>query len=153
MAHGTEWFHSELERVKWFKPAEFHCPCCNEEAMDVEFVWRLDQLREKLGLPLRITSGYRCVQHNRAIGGADNSFHKAGLAADIMCHGDDYRHTLLNYVFKMYFGGIGIYKRHIHVDLRMRRQVLWAGGIEVEHNYMAKSWPNDIARMQAQGHA
>ena len=121
--------------------------------MDVEFVWRLDQLREKLGLPLRITSGYRCVQHNRAIGGADHSFHKAGLAADIMCHGDDYRHTLLNYVFKMHFGGIGIYKRHIHVDMRMKRQVLWTGGMEVEHNCMAKSWPNDIARMQAQGNA
>ena len=131
MAHETEWFHNELERVKWFKPAEFRCPCCQKEQMDVEFVWRLDQLCDAFGLPIRITSGYRCIKHNRAIGGAQNSYHTQGLAADIMCLRSEYRHALMKYIFKMNFGGIGIYKRQIHVDFRSpARQALWLGGQE-----------------------
>ena len=132
MIKGTDWFHSQLGRVKWFKPDEFRCPCCYQEKMDVEFIWRLNELRERFGLPLRITSGYRCVKYNRAIGGAKDSYHQQGRAADIMCHGSEYRHSLLRYIFLMQFGGIGVYKRHIHVDFRMHgRQALWLGGIEL----------------------
>lgn len=43
----------------------------------------LDPLREKWGAPIKVTSGYRCPALNRAIGGAVNSQHTKGEAADI----------------------------------------------------------------------
>lgn len=43
----------------------------------------LQPLRDKLGLPVIITSGYRCKRLNRKIGGAINSQHTEGKAADI----------------------------------------------------------------------
>jgi hypothetical protein len=47
----------------------------------------LDPLREMLGRPIRITSGYRAPRVNRAIGGSPNSQHMAGEAADIKVDG------------------------------------------------------------------
>ncbi len=37
----------------------------------------LEPIRERFKLPMHITSGYRCVNLNGAVGGANNSFHKA----------------------------------------------------------------------------
>ena len=42
----------------------------------------LQPLRDKFG-PIRINSGYRCPELNRAVGGASNSQHLRGEAADI----------------------------------------------------------------------
>ena len=44
----------------------------------------LDPLRELWGAPLRVTSGYRCVALNRAVGGVVNSHHLRGMAADLV---------------------------------------------------------------------
>lgn len=43
----------------------------------------LQPLREGLGSPLKITSGYRCPEVNKAIGGVTTSQHCYGEAADI----------------------------------------------------------------------
>ena len=40
-------------------------------------------LRKLVGCPVRITSGYRCAELNKAVGGASNSKHANGQAADI----------------------------------------------------------------------
>jgi hypothetical protein len=42
----------------------------------------LQPLRDKLGKPLNISSGYRCTGVNTAIGGVHNSQHLFGQAAD-----------------------------------------------------------------------
>jgi hypothetical protein len=42
----------------------------------------LERVRLMLGTPLLVTSGYRCLALNRAIGSADTSAHLAGRAAD-----------------------------------------------------------------------
>lgn len=47
----------------------------------VKFI--LDPLREKYGKPITVSSGYRCEELNELVGGAKNSQHKKGLAADI----------------------------------------------------------------------
>ena len=44
---------------------------------------RLDEIREKYGKPIIITSGYRCQELNEKVGGKSNSFHLKGLAADL----------------------------------------------------------------------
>ena len=43
----------------------------------------LDPLRSAWGRPIIVTSGYRCPLLNRAVGGATNSAHLYGYAADI----------------------------------------------------------------------
>lgn len=43
----------------------------------------LDPLREAWGRPITVSSGYRCQALNKAVGGAVNSQHLTGHAADI----------------------------------------------------------------------
>lgn len=43
----------------------------------------LQPLRDRVGHPLRINSGYRCPELNRAVGGVATSQHVKGEAADI----------------------------------------------------------------------
>ena len=44
----------------------------------------LEPLREHFGIPVIISSGYRCPALNRAVGGVPNSQHLKGEAADII---------------------------------------------------------------------
>lgn len=43
----------------------------------------LQKLRDAIGRPIKITSGWRSPEHNKAVGGAKNSQHLYGKAADI----------------------------------------------------------------------
>lgn len=43
----------------------------------------LEPVRERLGKPIMVNSGYRCLVHNKAVGGVANSQHMKGEAADI----------------------------------------------------------------------
>ena len=45
----------------------------------------LDGIREKVGKPILISSGFRCPVLNKAVGGVSNSQHQKGLAADLIC--------------------------------------------------------------------
>ena len=45
----------------------------------------LDAIREKVGKPILISSGFRCPVLNKAVGGVSNSQHQKGLAADLIC--------------------------------------------------------------------
>lgn len=47
----------------------------------------LDPLRQSWGEPIIVTSGYRCPALNKAVGGAKNSTHMRGEAADIVSGG------------------------------------------------------------------
>lgn len=43
----------------------------------------LEQVRTLVGAPIKVSSGYRAPALNKAVGGAANSMHALGLAADI----------------------------------------------------------------------
>ena len=45
----------------------------------------LDPAREEFGQPIKVTSGFRSEELNKKIGGAKNSQHMFGEAADIQC--------------------------------------------------------------------
>ena len=47
----------------------------------------LDPVRDMVNTPIIITSGYRCPQVNRLVGGVDNSQHMSGCAADFHVQG------------------------------------------------------------------
>lgn len=47
----------------------------------------LDPLRAAYGMPIKITSGYRCPELNKAVGGSPTSVHQIGYAADLQVGG------------------------------------------------------------------
>ena len=77
--------------MKWFKEKEFACKCCGQlpplARENVKALVRevLDPVREKLGMPIVVNSGYRCEKHNKDVGGVRNSQHLRGEAADVTC--------------------------------------------------------------------
>ena len=48
----------------------------------------LEPLRVAMGKPINISSGFRCPQLNKAVGGVYNSQHLKGQAADLCIDGD-----------------------------------------------------------------
>jgi uncharacterized protein YcbK (DUF882 family) len=54
-----------------------------------ETMRRMDEVREALGKPVRVTSGYRSLAVNTAIGGSKSSDHMTGHAVDFVCANQD----------------------------------------------------------------
>lgn len=84
----------------------------------------LEVMRVQFG-PCTITSGYRTVSHNKAVGGAPDSRHvydkhPDSPAADVRFRtGTPEQWAAL--AIRMKVGGVGLYKGHVHVDMRPRR--------------------------------
>jgi len=106
---------------KHFKISEFYCKCCGKVKVDSILVQMLDRLRDWLGTPLYVTSGYRCASHNRAVGGADKSYHMKGQAADVHCKGEKTVKEIAEMARRVGFGGIKEYKNFVHVDIGPKR--------------------------------
>lgn len=49
----------------------------------------LEEIRAVLGVPLKVTSGFRSPQLNRLVGGSPTSGHTKGLCADVIPNGMD----------------------------------------------------------------
>lgn len=71
-----------------FSFAEFRCKCggrystCRGVLVRRELLASLEVYRHAVGA-VSIVSGYRCASHNRAVGGASQSQHLYGAAADV----------------------------------------------------------------------
>lgn len=103
-----------------FKVWEFACHDGSDTVfISDELVAVLEQIRTHFDRPAVINSGYRTETHNQAKGGAAYSRHKYGLAADITVQGvaparvAAFAETLLPDR-----GGIGVYDRFCHIDVR-----------------------------------
>ncbi len=75
MAHDT----------KNFKVSEFACKHCGENKIDQRVLNMAQEIRDYLGVPVRVNSGYRCEEHNANVGGVKGSKHTKGLACDLSC--------------------------------------------------------------------
>lgn len=119
-----------------FNLSEFSCR--DRDGTPVPFKYRtnalrvavqLQVLRDYLGEPVRILSAYRTPSHNKAVGGATKSFHLTGSAADITTKNKSPRQlaTIVERLIakgSLKFGGLGLYKGFIHVDIRPNK-VRW----------------------------
>ena len=61
----------------------------------------LDPLREAWGRPVTVTSGYRCPQLNKAVGGVPTSQHVKGEAADITTGNEVDNNRLFQLIIKL----------------------------------------------------
>jgi hypothetical protein len=79
---------------------------------------KLQSLRNRLGKPLIVRSGYRSPSHNRAVGGAPASKHMLGTAFDIAMSNHD-PVTFAEAARAVGFLGFGTYPRSgfMHIDL------------------------------------
>jgi uncharacterized protein YcbK (DUF882 family) len=118
--------------IKYFTRDEFKCKCgkyCNGFPVepDERLVRFLDGLREHFGVPVTVTSGVRCKQHNANVNGASRSQHMLGNAADIKVRGID-PVDVYEYADEKFgkSGGVGLYKNFTHVDVRSTKS-RWNG--------------------------
>jgi uncharacterized protein YcbK (DUF882 family) len=88
-----------------------------------ELAKNLQVLRDEVKKPIKITSGYRDSSFNKKIGGATQSRHITGQAADLKIEGYTPKQVAaiiekLIASGKMKQGGLGIYSTWIHYDVR-----------------------------------
>ena len=89
----------------------------------IELAKNLQVLRDYLGKPIHVNSGYRSPKYNAKVGGAKNSQHLKAKASDIVIKGMTPKEVAeaiekLIAEGKMKQGGIGIYKTFTHYDIR-----------------------------------
>lgn len=115
--------------LKYFLMSDFQCPCgraqCDAAPMDAMALIKLDGLRRDFGQAMIVNSGARCRQHNKAVGGSENSEHLHGRAFDIHCPDGIYMLRLSQLALRHGFTGIGIKKRMIHLDTRPGTPVMF----------------------------
>ena len=134
MAHNT----------KNFKVAEFACKHCGQNLIDQRVIDMAQTIRDALGVPVRINSGYRCEIHNKNVGGVQKKFNKNGklitkgsnhiygLAADLSCSLGAVK--MFDTVKKLHADGklpdldyciLYNRKNFIHIDCGGKRKSLW----------------------------
>lgn len=108
------------ERWPNFSPRELACKGTGKLVIDADSLDRLQALRNKLGVPLNVTSAYRSPEHNRAVGGAKRSMHMQARAFDIsMVNHDPEQFEAA--AEDLGFRGIGHYpapRNFMHIDTR-----------------------------------
>ena len=91
-------------------------PKCQGGKMDLDFLHKLDEARTIAGVPFKITSGYRSIEHNAKVGGRVGSSHLKGCAVDIAVNNSAHRSAVVQGLIKAGFTRIGIAKTFIHAD-------------------------------------
>jgi hypothetical protein len=87
--------------------------------MDIYTLEILDEARDMAEVPFIITSGYRTPEHNREIGGVENSAHTRGFAVDIAANnwGRETRNLVIMCLGLAGFNRIGEAHSFLHADV------------------------------------
>lgn len=106
-----------------FKVREFACKDGSQVVfIDSHLIAILDILRNQVGKPVIINSGYRTPTRNKAVGGAKYSYHMRGMAADIRINGMTAK-EIANKLDKIIPNecGIIVYASWVHIDTRTKK--------------------------------
>lgn len=110
-----------------FEVADFDCPCrdpeCVTTIVDDDLVLGLQLMRDQLGCPLFISSGYRCPAYQKHL--KDQGYetavgvsqHELGKAADVFTR----KHSgeaLAELAYKVGFRRCGVGGTFVHVDVK-----------------------------------
>ena len=109
--------------TKNFSTNEMMCHCgCKDSEMDSDFMKILQEIREDMNRPLKISSAVRCEKHNMKVSSTGkNGPHVYRKAADIIISGADAL-RLIDTARKHGISGVGISqrgdhaKRFVHID-------------------------------------
>jgi hypothetical protein len=114
-------FPSLVAPFSWY---QCNCPCCGLSVLDIRLHNALECLFDLSAGGFAITSLTRCPAHNQLVGGANQSLHLLGRAADIRPL-DRNLYKLAAFALTVPAfeeGGFGLYPDRgiIHVDIRPR---------------------------------
>jgi len=95
----------------------------------------LQVIRDHIGKPIRVISGYRSPSYNKRIGGAKRSQHMRATAADIKVSGmspSEVKAVIVELIKsgQIDSGGVGLYKTFTHYDTRGRNARWYGSGVK-----------------------
>jgi uncharacterized protein YcbK (DUF882 family) len=100
-----------------FSAREFRCKDGSEHRIACGLLCILEAVRAQFG-PVAVCSGYRSASWNKKVGGAKDSYHVRGMAADIQVPGHAPR-AVYDWVDAHFpVCGLGLYASWVHVDCR-----------------------------------
>ena len=85
-------YNNSTQLSPHFNVMEFRCQCGgnHETLISSELIEKLEALYATLNCSkIIVTSGYRCPEHDKAVGGTSSGQHTKGTAADVCCYGQD----------------------------------------------------------------
>ena len=128
MAILTYKFDDQTQLSPHFNAREFRCQCGqpHETLIASELIDKLEALYTALNCSkIIVTSGYRCPEHDKAVGGTSSGQHTKGTAADVCCYGQDGQpissKTVCCKAQDLGFGGIAnitVAYQYTHLDVR-----------------------------------
>ena len=135
MAILTYKFDDQTQLSPHFNAREFRCQCgkTHETLIASKLVDKLEQLYSTLNCSkIIVTSGYRCPEHDKAVGGTSSGQHTKGTAADVCCYGQDGQpissKTVCCKAQDLGFGGIAnITSSYQYTHLDVRTGYRWLG--------------------------
>ena len=92
MAILTYKFDDQTQLSPHFNAREFRCQCGqpHETLIASELIDKLETIYTALNCSkIIVTSGYRCPEHDKAVGGTSSGQHTKGTAADVCCYRQD----------------------------------------------------------------
>lgn len=151
--HYSSWREVPQSTWRWvnFSPSEIASRGSGKLLVHEDALDRLQELRERIGKPMIVTSAYRCPEHNRRVGGAKASKHLEGHAFDISMvnHDPDAFERLAG---ECGFVGIGHYpnSNFMHIDLGPVRRWNEGGWFKPRpENRFGEEAPKPLSRPEA----
>lgn len=113
-------------KARYFKESEFACKCgCGLTSINDILIYSLDEFRDRLRMPIIVTSGVRCEAYNKRVEGTPCSYHVprefgGTRAVDITVPGLELMHLYEAVTRYGGFSGVGIYphQNFLHLDMR-----------------------------------
>ena len=112
-----------------FRPSEFDSPDRKGSGLNMtkDFMDKLQRLRDYVGFPLIIISGFRTQARNTEIGGTVDSSHMLGCAVDVLTNTSAKRYAIIKGAMHCGINRIGINRSTIHLDTDSEKpgEVVW----------------------------
>lgn len=148
---------AEKQLTKHFRLSEIHChgkKCCNKTKLDTAVVKLAEKMRVALGVAFTVESGFRCDEHNRAVGGANGSGHCKGTALDLTTENVS-RERLAVLAELVGVPRIGIYKTDnkkcmIHIGTGNKCHWINTGNyLATSHSFLGGEWAKPTGKVSA----
>lgn len=128
-------FKDKTQLSAHFNVQEFKCQCgkSHDILIDSGLIDKLEALYTALNCSkIIVTSGYRCSEHDKAVGGTGGGQHTKGAAADVCCYGQNGQpissKTVCCKAQDLGFGGIAnITSSYQYTHLDVRTGYRWLG--------------------------
>lgn len=106
--------------LRYFGERDFNLayPSCTLAEMDILFLKKLDECRDRCGFPFHVSCAFRSTDWDKRHNRSGGSYHCKGRACDIRYHNSAELHSIVKNAMFCGLNGIGIYPTFVHLDDR-----------------------------------